>query len=84
MFIEEFAKKYNFKPQDKRIAMKVYAGQEKTEQEWFNKLEKEYHFQDSEKLRKVREIVAKKEVKKVIEADTKSTSKSTSKRTKGK
>lgn len=68
MLVTEFAKKYNFKGRDAQIAAKVYAGQTKTEAEWFNKLEKEFDFNDTEKLRKVREILAKKELKKTIEA----------------
>lgn len=69
MLVEEFAKKYNFKGRDKKVAQKVYAGQEMTEQEWFNKLEKEYDFKDDEKLKKVREAKAKKEAKKTTNKD---------------
>jgi hypothetical protein len=60
MLVTEFTKKYNFKGIDKKLSAKVYAGQEKTEQQWFDKLHKEFDFKDDEKLRKVRVAKAKK------------------------
>ena len=60
MNASEFARKYNFKSSDKRVAEKVYGNEERTEQEWFDSMKKEFDFQDTDVLRKVREAKNKK------------------------
>jgi len=63
MLVTEFAKKYKLRKRDIIVATKVYGTTEMSEQQWFDKLKKEFSFQDEEVLRKVREAKEKKSTK---------------------
>lgn len=69
MTIQEFSHKYNFKSNDRNIALRVYASVEMTEKEWIEKLKSEFAFDSSSYV----EIVDKKTVEsapKKTESDT--------------
>lgn len=62
MLVTEFAKKYNFKGVDYKIAQKVYGKRTMTEDEWFLELGNKFDYDTDEfrKQKKIRDAKAKK------------------------